>query len=121
MAAAVFFDSDALDLVEITRAALGLKTMAGLFRTAIDKGLDSTDKGSMQAALHYYTSFVRSIRSASAADFTIDDPGDFVALAEWLAGRAIPASLQWTTALTSPMCVDSDGDGAVLATIHNGL
>ena len=115
MAAACYFNKSALVSVLLTRSAISLSTMADVFLAAIAKGLSEEDRGSVKAALHYFATFVRSVRSASPADFTIDAPGEFRDLDAWPPAVPLPLSLAWTEALTVAMCVDSDGDGAVLA------
>ena len=54
--------------------------MAGVFRAALDAGMQRTSKGSMAAPLHYMASFMRSKRTSLPAPYTINDPAKFTAV-----------------------------------------
>ena len=120
VAAAVYFDRAALSGVILTRSAISPAAIAAFFRAAINNGMLLINKGSVTAALHYFTQHVRAVRSQHPAAFTIDAPGDFVPLAPWPRAALAPPmhpSMAYTDVLEVPMCVDVDGDGLVLSAV----
>ena len=112
---ALYFEADTLDTVLVIDTALSLPTIAGVFRAALNAGMERSSKGSMTSALHYLADFVRSQRASTPAPYTVKDAGQFAAV-----DATQPRSLgdaAWVFKLTVSMCVDADGDGVVLAAL----
>ena len=116
---ALYFDVDDLDAVVLVNSALSLKSMAGVFRAALNNGLDRSSKGSMAAALYYLSSFIRSKRAEKRVEFTIDDKDDFHVVNT--SRPANPGESAWIYKMAVPMCVDDDGDGVVLSAMAHVL
>ena len=113
VAAACYFDADALDSVKVADRALSPAAMAGVARAALNAGMDRSSKGSMAAALYHFAAFVRSKRASAMMVYTIDDPAQFSKVDDSQPFHTTESG--WLYELSVGMCVDEDGDGLVLA------
>lgn len=91
-----------------------------MIRTALVMGMETEDRGSMRAALHYFVSFVREKRRDNVSDFTFSRASAFYPLPA-TPDNTLVVGTAWVPELLIQTCVDSGNDAVVLAAVINML